>query len=181
MKDILVEFTEYGAIIHKDSAKIESLKDLPHCFFNPDLSNVSGVSPSFWSLDQSGTIVKASQEEIARRNEYLTSKPAETPSLKTTLDGVKQEILGEMEVRHQEVNEFINASIEHLKLVDEQIINTLEVKLLDMKNSLDENKKLFKKSEELLSLAILEQEKQIKYLKIGLGLSVLLTTILALI
>jgi len=46
---------------------------------------------------------------------------------------------------------------------------------------LDKNEKLFKKSEELLSLAILEQEKQIKHLKIGLGLSVLLTTILALI
>jgi hypothetical protein len=177
MKDILIEFTEYGAIIHKDSAKIESLKDLPHCFFNPDLSNVSGVSPSFWTLDESGTIVKASQEEIARRNEYLTSKPAETPSLKTTLDGVKQEILGEMEVRHQEIKQ----NIDDLQIVDRQIINTLEVKLLDIKNDLDKNEKLFKKSEELLSLAILEQEKQIKYLKIGLGLSVLLTTILALI
>jgi hypothetical protein len=177
MKDILVEFTEYGAIIHKDSAKIESLKDMPHCFFNPDLSNVSGVSPSFWTLDESGTIVKASQEEIVRRNEYLTSKPAETPSLKTTLDGLKQEILGEMEVRHQEIKQ----NIDDLQIVDRQIINTLEVKLLDIKNDLDKNEKLFKKSEELLSLAILEQEKQIKYLKIGLGLSVLLTTILALI
>jgi len=177
MKDILVEFTEYGAIIHKDSAKIESLKDMPHCFFNPDLSNVSGVSPSFWSLDQSGTIVKASQEEIARRNEYLTSKPAETPSLKTTLDGVKQEILGEMETLHKK----LASCIYDLQLVDNQIINTFDVKLLDIKNELDKNEKLFKKSEELLSLAILEQEKQIKHLKIGLGLSVLLTTILALI
>lgn len=177
MKDILVEFTEYGAIIHKDSAKIESLKDVPHCFFNPDLSNVSGVSPSFWSLDQSGTIVKASQEEIARRNEYLTSKPAETPSLKTTLDGLKQEILGEMETLHKK----LASCIYDLQLVDNQIINTFDVKLLDIKNELDKNEKLFKKSEELLSLAILEQEKQIKHLKIGLGLSVLLTTILALI
>jgi hypothetical protein len=177
MKDILVEFTEYGAIIHKDSAKIESLKDMPHCFFNPDLSNVSGVSPSFWSLDQSGTIVKASQEEIARRNEYLTSKPAETPSLKTTLDGLKQEILGEMETLHKK----LASCIYDLQLVDNQIINTFDVKLLDIKNELDKNEKLFKKSEELLSLAILEQEKQIKHLKIGLGLSVLLTTILALI
>ncbi len=177
MKDILVEFTEYGAIIHKDSAKIESLKDMPHCFFNPDLSNVSGVSPSFWSLDQSGTIVKASQEEIARRNEYLTSKPAETPSLKTTLDGLKQEILGEMETLHKK----LASCIYDLQLVDNQIINTFDVKLLDIKNELDKNEKLFKKSEELLSLAILEQEKQIKHLKIYLGLSVLLTTILALI
>ncbi len=177
MKDILVEFTEYGAIIHKDSAKIESLKDMPHCFFNPDLSNVSGVSPSFWSLDESGTIVKASQEEIARRNEYLTSKPAETPSLKTTLDGLKQEILGEMETLHKK----LASCIYDLQLVDNQIINTFDVKLLDIKNELDKNEKLFKKSEELLSLAILEQEKQIKHLKIGLGLSVLLTTILALI
>jgi hypothetical protein len=177
MKDILVEFTEYGAIIHKDSAKIESLKDMPHCFFNPDLSNVSGVSPSIWSLDHSGTIVKASQEEIARRNEYLTSKPAETPSLKTTLDGLKQEILGEMETLHKK----LASCIYDLQLVDNQIINTFDVKLLDIKNELDKNEKLFKKSEELLSLAILEQEKQIKYLKIGLGLSVLLTTILALI
>jgi glutathionyl-hydroquinone reductase len=177
MKDILVEFTEYGAIIHKDSAKIESLKDLPHCFFNPDLSNVSGVSPSFWSLDESGTIVKASQEEIVRRNEYLTSKPAETPSLKTTLDGLKREILGEMETLHKK----IASCIYDLQIADKQIIDTFDAKLLDVKNELDKNEKFSKRSEELLSLAILEQEKQIKHLKIGLGLSVLLTTILALI
>ena len=174
MKDILVEFTEYGAIIHKDSAKIESLKDLPHCFFNPDLSNVSGVSPSFWSLDESGTIVKASQEEIVRRNEYLTSKPAETPSLKTTLDGVKQEILGEMEVRHQEIKQ----NIDDLQIVDKQIINTLEVKLLDIKNALDKDEKQLIVLKDLFNDYCKKQETQIKYLKIALGLSVLLTTIL---
>jgi hypothetical protein len=174
MKDILIEFTEYGAIIHKDSAKIESLKDLPHCFFNPDLSNVSGVSPSFWSLDESGTIVKASQEEIVRRNEYLTSKPAETPSLKTTLDGLKQEILGKMEVRHQEIKQ----NIDDLQIVDKQIINTLEVKLLDIKNALDKDEKQLIVLKDLFNDYCKKQETQIKYLKIALGLSVLLTTIL---
>ena len=97
MKDILIEFTEYGAVIHKDAAIIASLKDVPHCFFNPDLSKVSGVSPSFWALNEAGEIVKASPEEIQRRNDYLTSKPAANPSLKTTLDTLKQEIYSDME------------------------------------------------------------------------------------
>lgn len=173
MKDILVEFTEYGAIIHKDSAKIESLKDLPHCFFNPDLSNVSGVSPSFWSLDESGTIVKASQEEIARRNEYLTSKPAETPSLKTTLDGVKQEMLGEMETLHKKIASYIY----DLQIADKQIIDTLDAKIFELENQLFQ----MEVSKEMLYLHISEKSKEIKHLKICLGLSVLLTTILALI
>jgi hypothetical protein len=173
MKDILVEFTEYGAIIHKDSAKIESLKDLPHCFFNPDLSNVSGVSPSFWSLDENGTIVKASQEEIVRRNEYLTSKPAETPSLKTTLDGVKQEMLGEMETLHKK----IASCIYDLQIADKQIIDTLDAKIFELENQLFQ----MEVSKEMLYLHISEKSKEIKHLKICLGLSVLLTTILALI
>lgn len=173
MKDILVEFTEYGAIIHKDSAKIESLKDLPHCFFNPDLSNVSGVSPSFWSLNESGTIVKASQEEIDRRNEYYASKPAETPSLKTTLDGVKQEMLGEMETLHKK----IASCIYDLQIADKQIIDTLDAKIFELENQLFQ----MEVSKEMLYLHISEKSKEIKHLKICLGLSVLLTTILALI
>jgi len=177
MKDILVEFAEYGAIIHKDSAKIESLKDLPHCFFNPDLSNVSGVSPSFWSLDENGTIVKASQEEIVRRNEYLTSKPAETPSLKTTLDGLKQEILEDTQESIKQVSDDILKSIDNLQIANKQIINTLDAKISDLENQLFE----MEVSKEMLYLHILEKSKEIKYLKIGLGLSVLLTTILALI
>jgi hypothetical protein len=32
MKDILVEFTDNGAIIHKDPSVIASKKDLPYCF-----------------------------------------------------------------------------------------------------------------------------------------------------
>lgn len=177
MKDILVEFTEYGAIIHKDSAKIESLKDLPYCFFNPDLSNVSGVSPSFWAVNESGTIVKASQEEIDRRNEYYASKPPEAPSLKMTLDGVKQEMLDEMDILHKK----IASCIYDLQLVDEQIINTLDVKLLDIKNALDKDEKQLIAVKDLFNSYFEKQEKQIKYLKIGLGLSVLLTTILTLI
>jgi len=177
MKDILIEFTEYGAIIHKDSAKIESLKDLPHCFFNPDLSNVSGVSPSFWSLDESGTIVKASQEEIARRNEYLTSKPAETPSLKTTLDGLKREILEDTQESIKQVSDDILKSIHNLQIADKQIINTLDAKIFELENQLFQ----MEVSKEMLYLHISEKSKEIKHLKICLGLSVLLTTILALI
>jgi len=161
MKDILVEFTEYGAIIHKDSAKIESLKDMPHCFFNPDLSNVSGVSPSFWSLNESGTIVKASQEEIVRRNEYLTSKPAETPSLKTTLDGVKQEILGEMEVRHQEIKQ----NIDHVKgdcySISDEINLSLDNKILELINYVKDLKE--KSDDELKTIS-----KQLNVYKLAL-------------
>jgi len=162
MKDILVEFTEYGAIIHKDSAKIESLKDMPHCFFNPDLSNVSGVSPSFWSLDQSGTIVKASQEEIARRNEYLTSKPAETPSLKTTLDGLKQEILGEMEVRHQEIKKNIDRVKSDCYSISNEINLSLDNKILelidyvkDLKEKSDDELKTISKQLNVYKLALI--------------------------
>jgi hypothetical protein len=153
MKDILIEFTEYGAIIHKDSAKIESLKDLPHCFFNPDLSNVSGVSPSFWSLDESGTIVKASQEEIVRRNEYLTSKPAETPSLKTTLDGLKQEILEDTQESIKQVSDDILKSIDNLQIADKQIINTLDAKIFELENQLFQ----MEVSKEMLYLHISEK------------------------
>jgi hypothetical protein len=162
MKDILIEFTEYGAIIHKDSAKIESLKDLPHCFFNPDLSNVSGVSPSFWSLDENGAIVKASQEEIVRRNEYLTSKPAETPSLKTTLDGLKQEILSEIEVRHQEIKQ----NIDHVKgdcySISNEINLSLDNKILelidyvkDLKEKSDDELKTISKQLNVYKLALI--------------------------
>ena len=153
MKDILIEFTEYGAIIHKDSAKIESLKDLPHCFFNPDLSNVSGVSPSFWSLEESGTIVKASQEEIVRRNEYLTSKPAETPSLKTTLDGLKQEILEDTQESIKQVSDDILKSIDNLQIADKQIINTLDAKIFELENQLFQ----MEVSKEMLYLHISEK------------------------
>jgi hypothetical protein len=162
MKDILVEFTEYGAIIHKDSAKIESLKDMPHCFFNPDLSNVSGVSPSFWSLDESGTIVKASQEEIARRNEHLTSKPAETPSLKTTLDGVKQEILSEIEVRHQEIKQNIDRVKSDYYSISNEINLSLDNKILelidyvkDLKQKSDDELKTISKQLNVYKLALI--------------------------
>ena len=177
MKDILIEFTEYGAVIHKDAAIIASLKDVPHCFFNPDLSKVSGVSPSFWALNEAGEIVKASPEEIQRRNDYLTSKPAANPSLKTTLDTLKQEVFDEMEMRQEEVN----ASISDLKSVDEQIINTLEVKLIEVKDMLDKDEKHLLVLKDLFTQHFDKQEKQIKYLKIALALSVLLTTILKVI
>ena len=177
MKDIIVEFTEYGAVVHKDAAIIASLKDVPHCFFNPDLSKVSGVSPSFWALNEAGEIVKASPEEIQRRNDYLTSKPAANPSLKTTLDTLKQEVFDKMEMRQEEVN----ASISDLKSVDEQIINTLEVKLIEVKDMLDKDEKHLLVLKDLFVQHFDKQEKQIKYLKIALALSVLLTTILKVI
>lgn len=177
MKDIIVEFTEYGAVVHKDAAIIASLKDVPHCFFNPDLSKVSGVSPSFWALNEVGEIVKASPEEIQRRNDYLTSKPAANPSLKTTLDTLKQEVFDEMEMRQEEVN----ASISDLKSVDEQIINTLAVKLIEVKHMLDKDEKHLLVLKDLFAQHFDKQEKQIKYLKIALALSVLLTTILKVI
>ena len=164
MKDILVEFTEYGAIIHKDSFKIESLKDMPHCFFNPDLSNVSGVSPSFWALNESGTIVKASQEEIARRNEYLTSKPAETPSLKTTLNEIKKEINQDIQ---NNIDQIYN-KIDEIK----QIINNEKKELIksdkDLSDSIDFVINYFKDSKEKSDNELKTINKQLNVYKLAL-------------
>jgi hypothetical protein len=79
-----------------------------------------------------------------------------------------------MEVRHQEIKQ----NIDDLQIVDKQIINTLEVKLLDIKNALDKDEKQLIVLKDLFNDYCKKQETQIKYLKIALGLSVLLTTIL---
>lgn len=46
--DYLVEFLESGARIIKDPLLIEKKKGLPNVVFNPDLTHLKGVSPSFW-------------------------------------------------------------------------------------------------------------------------------------
>lgn len=73
MKDILVEFTEKGAIIHKDPLVISEKKSLPFCFLNPDLSEVNGISPSYWDYTSTGKIVPASSKKVKQiniNNEY---------------------------------------------------------------------------------------------------------------
>jgi hypothetical protein len=73
MKDILVEFTEKGAVIHKDPLIISAKKSLPHCFLNPDLSKVSGISPSYWDYSITGQIIPASKEKVKNIDEQVKS------------------------------------------------------------------------------------------------------------
>jgi hypothetical protein len=91
MKDILVEFTDNKAILHKDPLVISSKKDLPYCFLNPDLSKVSGISPSYWVYNKELGIIPASIEEQKRRDEYFNNKPPENEiSLSQTLDNMQK-------------------------------------------------------------------------------------------
>jgi len=77
--------------------------------------------------------------------------------------------------------EEVSASIDDLKSMDEQIINTVEVKFIEVKDMLDKDEKHLLVLKDLFSQHFNNQEKQIKYLKIALTLSVLLTTILKLL
>lgn len=98
MKDILVEFTDHGAIVHKDPSVIAAKRDLPYCFFNPELSKVAGVSPSYWVCNSDKEIVPASPEERKRRDEYHQNKPPEnTVSLQQTLDQMQMAIASDLE------------------------------------------------------------------------------------
>lgn len=94
MKNILVEFTEAGAIIHKNPDIIALKMNAPNCVLNPDMSRVSGVSPTFWKLDVFKNIVKCSDEEIQTRLALHKDKQS-TPSVNVInmnlLQDVRQE------------------------------------------------------------------------------------------
>lgn len=100
MKDFLVEFTENGAIVHKDPSIIASKKDLPFCFLNPNLSKISGISPSYWAYNN-GEIVPVSAEEKKRRDEHHQEKlPEPSVSLKTILDEFDNKMVEKLEKVH---------------------------------------------------------------------------------
>jgi D-ribose pyranose/furanose isomerase RbsD len=182
MKDLLVEFTDNGAILHKDPAVIEEKKGLPYCFINPDLSNVIKVSPSYWVYNSDGEIVPASPEERKRRDELQSVKPNEnTVSLKKTLSKLTEDLTDHCNKNTNKVELTIKEEVENIKSVIDQIANTVEVNKLLFKKGVEENQKYIQ-ALNLLNLTKFEkQEKTIKYLTIGLILSTLLTIVLGVI
>jgi Asp-tRNA(Asn)/Glu-tRNA(Gln) amidotransferase C subunit len=182
MKDILVEFTDYGAIVHKNPSTILSKKDLPYCFFNPDLSKVSGVSPSYWVYSKEGTINQASPEERKRRDEYHKGKPLEnTVSFKQTLDLMREEISEDIAESIKELSDDISKSIEDLKSFDQQTVNTFSYKIMDIKNDMDSDKKASQSLDDIFAKKLLQQEDQIKKLKLGLAVCVIISILLKVI
>jgi hypothetical protein len=157
MKDILVEFTENGAIVHKDPKKIESLKDMPYCFFNPDLSKVSGISPSYW-VYVNDEIISASPEEKKRRDEYRRIKPSEnTVSLKQTVELMRQELYNDfkqdIEELEQSVQEIKNSNESSIANLSTNLSSELDAKLVSLKaETLEEIKNVDKQNAENLSV-----------------------------
>jgi hypothetical protein len=151
MKDILVEFTEYGAIIHKDQKVIESKANDERCFLNPDLSKVVGVSPSFWMLNEYNKIIRCSEEEMQRRKTYhgtvvISDKPA-----------VEKVHIGELK---KEFKQKFDLNEENLKAE----INRLKQEIAShQKNSEDQLKDLFHelaRSKEMMNFAKDEIQEQ---------------------
>lgn len=118
MKNILVEFGEYGARIYKDPAIIEQKKDQPNCFINPDTTAVLGISPVYWKIDLYGKIVKCSEEDMIRRNDHhSTIVTGDTPSVENvnindlrnefneTFDGKTESLLQEINRLKQEISQ----------------------------------------------------------------------------
>jgi hypothetical protein len=110
MKDILVEFRENGAIVHKDRATIQELVGKKHCFLNPNLSRVAGVSPSYWMLDQYEEIVPCTEEEMQRRDSYhratviVSKAPTETLNTNDLKSEFKQKFQMNEELLRFEIN-----------------------------------------------------------------------------
>jgi hypothetical protein len=74
-KDILVEFGEFGARIHKGSDNIDFYKDSPNCVLNPDLSHVRNISPAFW-VYRDNAVSHCTPEEAAQIIENEKKKAA---------------------------------------------------------------------------------------------------------
>lgn len=118
MKNILVEFGEYGARIYKDPEIIEQKKHLPNCFINPDTTAVLGISPIYWQVDSYGKIVRCSEEDMIRRNDHhSTIVTGEVQSLENvnindlrkefneTFDGKTETLLQEINRLKQEIGQ----------------------------------------------------------------------------
>lgn len=130
MKDILVEFTDYGAVVHKDPAVIELKKDMPDCFLNPDLSAISGISPSYWDYNEAGQIVPASPEERKKRDEFHTvpvvNSGLNLSEIKEEYIGIKEELLA------------LQQSLHEIKNINKESVMNLSMDLSAAFSSIDE-------------------------------------------
>lgn len=176
MKDILVEFTEYGAIIHKDPAKIEEKKDSPNCFVNPDLSKVYGVSPTFWSLNEYSKIIKCSEEEMQRRNTYhRTVVTTENPKVeKVNIEDLRQEFDEKFGQSEEKVRDELN----RLKQELAQSGSSTQEKIDSLIAEINKNKTMLNVSKLALTYEIEKTKKSHKSLIIVL-LGVVLFSVIA--
>jgi DNA-binding transcriptional regulator GbsR (MarR family) len=143
-------------------------------FFNPDLSKVSGVSPSYW-IYANDEIVQASPEERKRRDEYHNNKPPEnTVSFKQVLDDFHQELSNDLQENIKEINN----SIEDLECVDQQIINTLDAEVIELQLRIDSNQKEQDLLNNILKVEIMRQEKHIEILKLSVLMLLIFTIFL---
>ena len=173
MKDILVEFHDYGAIIHKDPSVIASKKDLPYCFFNPDLSKVEGVSPSFWKLDEFGRILKCADEEIQRRIKFYEEKRVsirESGSNNNLFEEIREEFYNELEVLSEKINNYLEHLTSEKCKIDEYVYT--------IRNDIENNKKELEAHKQKLNV---ELEKQLKLFKLGIAVSFVFSIILKLL
>jgi hypothetical protein len=166
MKDILVEFTEYGAIIHKDQKVIESKSNDDKCFLNPDLSKVVGISPSFWMLNEYNKIVKCSEEEMQRRKTYhgtvvISDKPAVE---KVHIGELKKEFKQKFDLNEENLKN----EISRLKQEIASHQKTSEDQLKDLFHDLARNKEMlnFAKDE-------IQQQKAINKKRFKMAMSIL--------
>lgn len=175
MKDILVEFTDYGAKVHKDPSVIAEKKGLPYCFFNPDLSKVSGVSPSYWISTHDGEILPASLEERKRRDDYHQNRPPENSvSLKQLLNEMDEKI----DLTSKEHREYLDVQIKELQ----QLLDADKQNLHDINNQLtiiiNHSFDMFVDFRDLTTRKLKEINKQLKFYKISLIVLAILTIIL---
>ena len=143
MKDILVEFTNNGAFIHKNKATIQEKTGKENCFLNPDLSRVSKISPSFWMLDEYGKIIPCPEEEMKRREAYHSATVATPKAAGGTIHigELKKEFKDKFDLNEEKVQLEINRLKQNISQIDE----ISQARLAHLKSEL-------KKNEELLGL-----------------------------
>ena len=207
MRNILVEITDYGAVIHKDSSIIEAKKSLSNCILNPDLSGVMGISPSYWTISN-GKIVAASKQEIQKRNDYHQKVSDAVSPTVSTLSSFKEEIYADLEegiqqleksineIKEANKNNFLNLStdwsnaissvnktheesdaklialkeetsqaIKDIKCINDQIINTVDIKTIALKNDIDETKSNISEEINVLADSISKNNEYISDIK----------------
>ena len=143
MKDILVEFHDYGAIIYKDPATIDIKKDLPNCFVNPDLSKVYGVSPAYWTLNEYNKIVKCSEEEMQKRNTYHTTSVVSSDKTQKNIEKVHiEDLRKEFEEKFDHKEDLLRQEINRLKQEISQSQNMTEDHISRLLVSLNKNKEM---------------------------------------
>jgi len=143
MKDILVEFTENGAIVYKSKAVIEEKTGNSNCLLNPDLSRVLKISPSFWMLDEYGKIIPCPEEEMKRRENYHSATVSAPKATGGTvhIGELKKEFKEKFDLNEEKVQLEINRLKQDISQIDE----ISQTRLAHLKSEL-------KKNEELLGL-----------------------------